>query len=316
MTEINKRKIISIVIPVYNEELTIDFCHKTLRQKLTDPKYFYEIVFVNDGSQDRSSSILSEIREKDDWVKVVEFSRNFGQDAAILAGLEICTGDVAIPFDVDLQDPVEVISQMIKQWEKSGADVVLPRRRLREGEGFFKRASADCFYKISHSIFDIPIAENVGYFRLLSRECIDNLKRMQEKNVFLKGMFAWSETKRVKVLEYDRDERTAGSTKYSFKKLVALAVKGFINFSKFPLLFWLFFGIVVVLFSFVFFIVGAINPTIFITPQIWNFIIFLLLLLIGLMFISVGVLGLYVYNIMLEVKNRPRYTIKKNKDIL
>ena len=212
---------ISLVVPVYNEELAIPEFIKEVKEKLSN--YDKEIVFVNDGSKDNTGILLSDLAYKDDSIVVVNFSRNFGKEPALFAGLQYSSGDVVIPIDVDLQDPIEVIPELVNKW-KEGFEVVLAKRSDRSSDSFFKRKSAEWFYSLHNAISNPKIESNVGDFRLMDRKVVNNiLKHIKENNLFMKGILSWVGFKTT-VVEYQRKERSVGSSKFNAWKLWNLAL--------------------------------------------------------------------------------------------
>ncbi|MGO2156134.1 MAG: glycosyltransferase family 2 protein, partial [Serratia proteamaculans] len=208
---------ISLIVPVFNEEDTIPIFYKSVREHSELQKYEIEIIFINDGSTDNTEWIIHDLEKSDKNVTILSFTRNFGKEPALFAGLEHATGHAVIPIDVDLQDPIEVIPKLIEKW-KDGADVVLAKRVDRSTDGHLKRKSAECFYKLHNKISSSKIEENVGDFRLLSRETVDNIKLLQERNLFMKGILSWVGGK-TEIVEYTRSERSAGCTKFNGWKL-------------------------------------------------------------------------------------------------
>lgn len=301
---------ISLVIPVLNEEDAIPVFYKTVREFDGLKQYTVEIVFVNDGSSDSTEAILDAISIADPLVKVLTLTRNFGKEAALYAGLEFASGDAIIPIDVDLQDPVDVIPQLIDKWQ-AGADMVLAKRKDRSTDGHLKRKTAEWFYKL-HNVISAPkIEENVGDFRLMSREVVENIKLMPEKNLFMKGILSWVGGK-TDVVEYIRSERVAGYTKFNGWKLWNLALEGITSFSTFPLRIWSYIGVVVALISF------SYGAWMIIDKVVWGnqvrgypSLMVSILFLGGIQLIGIGVLGEYIGRIYTETKNRPRYLIKK-----
>lgn len=301
---------LSLVVPVYNEEETIPIFYKTVREFEALKSYDIEIVFINDGSKDSTESIINEISISDPLVKAVSFTRNFGKEPALFAGLEHATGDAVIPIDVDLQDPIEVIPLMIEKWQ-NGADVVLAKRTDRSTDGHLKRKSAEMFYKLHNKISNPKIEENVGDFRLMSRNTVDNIKRLPERNLFMKGVLSWVGGN-VEVVEYARAERVAGSTKFNGWKLWNLALEGITSFSTFPLRVWTYIGLTISAISFIY---GA---WMVIDTMVWGnavrgypSIIVSILFLGGVQLIGIGVLGEYIGRIYIETKERPRFVLKK-----
>lgn len=305
---------ISLIVPVFNEEDTIPIFYKTVRGYEELKKYDVEIVFINDGSKDATESIINALALSDSLVVPVSFTRNFGKEAAIFAGLECSTGEAVIPIDVDLQDPIETIPLMINKW-LSGADIVLAKRADRSTDGKLKRKTAEWFYKLHNKISDPKIEENVGDFRLMSRDVVENIKLMPERNLFMKGVLSWVGG-RTDVVEYTRAGRIAGKSKFNGWKLWNLALEGITSFSTFPLRIWTYIGFFVATLSFLF---GAwmIIEKIFWGNPVAGYpsIIVSILFLGGIQLIGIGVLGEYIGRIYIETKQRPRYIVKKQDGI-
>lgn len=241
---------ISLVVPVFNEEETIPLFYDTIRNFIPLQKYEVEIVFVNDGSRDDTENIIYSLADRDTLVLPLSFTRNFGKEAALMAGLSNATGDVVIPMDVDLQDPIEVLPELIAEWKK-GADVVLAQRNDRSSDSFFKRESAKLFYKFNNKISDFKIEENVGDFRLISREMVDHIKELPERNLFMKGVLSWVGGKTA-IITYKRAERSAGTSKFNGWKLWNLALEGITSFSTTLLRIWTYIGLIVAGFAFLY----------------------------------------------------------------
>ena len=303
---------ISLVVPVFNEEDTIPIFYKTVREFEGLQQHEVEIVFINDGSKDATESIINALAIADQLVVPLSFTRNFGKEPALFAGLEHTSGDVVIPIDVDLQDPIEVIPLLIEKWQ-AGADVVLAKRSDRSYDGRLKRKSAEWFYKLHNKISNPKIEENVGDFRLMSRAVVENIKLLPERNLFMKGILSWVGG-HTNVVEYARAERIAGNTKFNGWKLWNLAVEGITSFSTFPLRMWTYIGLFV---AGVAFLYGA--------WMIWDTLAFgnpvrgypsllvSMLFLGGIQLIGIGILGEYIGRIYMEVKKRPRYLLKDKK---
>lgn len=303
---------ISLIVPVFNEEATIPIFYKTVREFEGLKEYDIEIVFINDGSSDSTESIINALAVSDKLVVPLSFTRNFGKEPALFAGLDNATGEAVIPIDVDLQDPIDVIPHLIAKWQ-DGADMVLAKRTDRSTDGRLKRKSAEWFYKLHNKISNPKIEENVGDFRLMSREVVENIKLLPERNLFMKGVLSWVGGK-IDVVEYARAERVAGDSKFNGWKLWNLALEGITSFSTFPLRIWTYIGLVVAGCAFLY---GA--WMIFNTLAFGNAVrgypslLVSILFLGGIQLIGIGVLGEYIGRIYLETKKRPKYLIKKNK---
>ncbi|MDU3817724.1 glycosyltransferase family 2 protein [Mixta calida] len=302
---------ISLVVPVFNEEDAIPIFYQAVRKEL--PDYEVEIVFINDGSKDGTESIINALAVSDPLVKPLSFTRNFGKEPALFAGLEHATGDAVIPIDVDLQDPVEVIPQLIAKWQE-GADVVLAKRTDRSTDGHMKRKTAEWFYRLHNKISSPKIEENVGDFRLMSRETVEHIKLLPERNLFMKGILSWVGG-RVEVVEYTRAERVAGTTKFNGWKLWNLALEGITSFSTFPLRMWTYIGLAVAALSFLYGAWMIVDKVIWGNPvRGYPSIMVSILFLGGVQLIGIGVLGEYIGRIYMETKGRPRYLIKGYKN--
>lgn len=301
---------ISLVVPVFNEEEAIPLFYKSVREYKEFADKDIEIVFVNDGSSDKTENIITALSLADEKIKVINFTRNFGKEPALFAGLEASSGDVIIPIDVDLQDPIDVIPLLLNKWE-SGADVVLAKRIDRQCDGRIKRKTAEWFYRIHNQISKPAIEENVGDFRLMSREVVDNIKLLPERNLFMKGILSWVGGK-VDIVEYSRAQRVAGSSKFNGWKLWNLAIEGITSFSTFPLRVWAYIGFFVATLSFIYGAWMILDKLIWGNPVPgYSSIIVSILFLGGVQLIGIGVLGEYVGRIYVETKRRPRYIVKK-----
>jgi len=228
-----EKKKISLIVPVYYEEEVLPLAYPRMKAALDKTGYEHEIIFVNDGSRDGTMKILRKIAAADKQVKVLSFSRNFGHQLAVTAGMDEATGDALVIIDADLQDPPELIPDMVKLWEQ-GADIVYGQRKKREGESFFKKFTAACYYRLLTSLSAYPIPLDTGDFRLIGRNVADVFLRMREHDRFLRGMSAWMGFESVP-MEYVRQERAAGKTKYTLKKMIKLALDGITGFSTKPL---------------------------------------------------------------------------------
>lgn len=298
---------ISLVVPVFNEEDTIPIFYQAVRKEL--PEYEVEIVFINDGSKDGTESIINALAVSDPLVKPLSFTRNFGKEPALFAGLEHATGAAVIPIDVDLQDPIEVIPQLIAKWQE-GADVVLAKRTDRSTDGHLKRKTAEWFYRLHNKISSPKIEENVGDFRLMSRETVEHIKLLPERNLFMKGILSWVGG-RVEVVEYTRAERVAGTTKFNGWKLWNLALEGITSFSTFPLRMWTYIGLAVAGVAFLYGAWMIFDTLVFGNPvRGYPSLLVSILLLGGVQLIGIGVLGEYIGRIYVETKQRPRYILK------
>lgn len=305
---------ISLIVPVFNEEDTIPIFYNTVRGHEELKKYDVEIVFINDGSKDATESIINALAVSDKLVVPISFTRNFGKEPAIFAGLERSSGEAVIPIDVDLQDPIEIIPLMVDKW-LAGADIVLAKRADRSTDGKLKRKTAEWFYKLHNKISDPKIEENVGDFRLMSRDVVDNIKLMPERNLSMKGVLSWVGGS-IDVVEYTRAGRIAGKSKFNGWKLWNLALEGITSFSTFPLRIWTYIGFFVAAVSFLFGAWMIIDKIFWGNPVAgYPSIIVSILFLGGIQLIGIGVLGEYIGRIYIETKQRPRYIVKKQDRI-
>jgi len=300
----------SVVVPVFNEEEVLGEFYKRLVSVMESVQESYEIIFVNDGSKDKSLEIIKELHSKDKNVKIINLSRNFGHQIAITAGMDYSLGEAVIIIDADLQDPPELIAKFIKKW-KEGFEVVYGTREKREGESIFKKITASIFYRILEKITDIRIPVDTGDFRLIDRKVVDSLKKIREKSRFMRGLTSWTGFNQVGVL-YQREKRFAGHTKYSLKKMLKFAFDAVFSFSNFPLKIAGFFGFLVAGLSF-FYLIYILVLKIFANTLIegWASLIAVVLFLGGVQLICLGIIGEYIGRISEEVKKRPLYIIKE-----
>lgn len=301
--------LISLIVPVFNEEKAIPlFLTEVMENKLLQ-LYHFEIIFINDGSSDQTEQIINEQARQHNNIVAINFSRNFGKEAALLAGIFQSTGEAIIPIDVDLQDPLEVIPKLIEKWQE-GYDVVLAKRIDRSSDTFLKRITSKFFYMVYNKIVDNKIEGNVGDFRLMSRQAIDAVKQLPENNLFMKGLLSWVGFSTT-VVEYTRAERSIGNSKFNFWKLVNLALEGITSFSSVPLRFWSYLGGTVALISFIFAMKIILSKLILGNPVPgYSSLMVAILFLGGIQLIGIGVLGEYIGRIYKESKHRPRYIIK------
>lgn len=241
---------ISLVVPVFNEEEAAPIFHRELQAIPGLEAHSLEIIFVNDGSRDQTEAVIADLAIRDPRIILINFSRNFGKEPALLAGIEAATGDVVIPMDVDLQDPLELLPAMIEKYE-SGAQVVLARRVDRGNDGFLKRNSASYFYRIINAISDSPVEANVGDFRLMSRPVVDAIKRLPENRLFMKGLLSWVGF-RTEIVDYSRPARSVGVSKFNGWKLWNFALEGITSFSSAPLRVWTYIGSTIGAFSIIY----------------------------------------------------------------
>ena len=307
-------KKITIIIPAYNEEESLPFLYERLDKLMGDMKnYDFEILFVNDGSKDKTISIIKELREKDKRISYVDFYRNFGKEIAMIAGLDYATGDCVIFMDADLQDPPELIPELVKYWEE-GYDDVYAKRRSRKGETWLKKFTSKMYYKVLQKTTRIEIQKDTGDFRLLDRRCVNALRKIRESERNTKSMFSWIGYKKKEVL-YDRDPRVAGTTKWNYIKLIDLAIDGITSFTTSPLRLSTYIAIPTFLVLFVYFIyVIAKSCIMHEAIQAFQAIILLILFFSGVQILLFGILGEYLGRIFKETKNRPLYLVNEYND--
>ena len=303
------RKLLSLIVPVFNEEDVIDVSFARMDAAMRALPYEYEIIYVNDGSRDTTMAHLRSIAAENPQVRVLSFSRNFGHQLAVTAGMDAARGDALVIIDVDLQDPPEIIAELVKAWE-SGADIAYGKRLKREGETIFKKFTAFCYYRLLSAMSAYPIPLDTGDFRLLDRKVADVFLRMREHNRFLRGMSGWMGFTAGPV-EYVRHERYAGSTKYTLKKMLKLAFDGIIGFSDRPLTLvgWLGGAVCALsLAGFVALIICA--ATVGCAP--WPWAVCGLALLNGAVLVALGVQGAYMNRMYDELKGRPLYILAES----
>ena len=309
-------KKISVVIPMYYEEEVAQECYSKMTQVLLNIKdYDYEIICVNDGSKDKTLPILEKIAEEDKKVKVISFARNFGHQCAVTAGLKYVTGDAIVIIDADLQDPPELIPEMLKLWEE-GNEVIYGKRKTREGESKFKLLTAKMFYNTLNALSDVDIPKDTGDFRLVDRKVVDVINSLPEHNKFLRGLFSWVGFEQ-KAFEYERKERFAGKTKYPLKKMLKLASDGIIGFSSKPLKIVGGLGIITICISFIILIYAILSFT-FKWNQLapgWTSLMVATTFFSGVILISLWMIGEYISRIYDETKGRPQYIINKEINI-
>ena len=309
-------KKISVVIPMYYEEDVANECYNRTKKVLNGlENYDYEIIFVNDGSKDKTLPILKEIATKDEKAKVISFSRNFGHQAAVTAGLKFVTGDCILIIDSDMQDPPELLVDMLKLWE-DGNEVIYAKRKTRKGESKFKLMTAKMFYKILNNLSDVEIPKDTGDFRLVDRKVVDVINSMPEHNKFLRGLFSWVGFKQEPI-EYERQERFAGKTKYPLKKMLKLASDGIISFSTKPLKIIGGIGIVSIFISFIL-LIYAILSYIFKWNNLasgWTSLMVAITFFAGVQLVSIWMISEYIARIYDDTKQRPEYIINEKINI-
>ncbi len=310
MTKSKNKELISIVIPCYNEEEMVNICHDAVTKAINPLDYDFEIIYVNDGSSDKTQELLEELHKKDKRAVIINLSRNFGKEAAMTAGIDNVSGDALIILDADLQDPPELIPEIINKWKETGADVVYGQRMQRAGETWLKKFSANCFYNIINFIAsNVEIPKNTGDFRLMNRRSIDALIKLREKHRFMKGLFAWIGFKQV-AFEYNRAPRVAGETKWNYLALWNFALEGIAGFSTTPLRVASLFGLIISLLSFSFGLYIIIKTIVFgASVAGWASLSVMISFLSGIQLLSIGILGEYIGRIFGEAKRRPLYFI-------
>ncbi len=302
-------RLLSVVVPVFNEAAGLLIFHRDLVACLLSLDMAFEVVYVDDGSSDRSRQILKQLRTSDRRLGLIGFSRNFGKEHALTAGLRAAQGDAVVLMDADGQHPAEAIAEMVRAWQEQGVDMVSMRRRSRQDEGAFKRLAARAFYRLINALSDVPVPTDVGDFRLLSRRAVDALNQLDERNRFMKGLYAWIGFSQT-VLDYDVHERVAGHSKWRLRQLWRLAMDGLVSFSSVPLRLASYVGMGSALLSFAyaaFFLVKASwlgdpvagFPTLIVT----------VLFLGGLQLMATGIVGEYLGRVFIEAKRRPLYVV-------
>ncbi|MCB5163148.1 glycosyltransferase family 2 protein [Marinomonas algarum] len=300
--------LVTVVIPFFNEAEVLATCHARVCMALSNLHQHCEILYIDDGSQDNSWSLVSQFSHPLHQVRCLRLSRNFGKEAAMSAGMTAASGRCVILLDADLQDPPEYIPEMVKAWE-AGAQVVEMQRQERHGEGWLKRTTAHCFYRFMSHVSDHPITENVGDFRLMDQKVVAVINTLPERTRFMKGLLAWPGFTRT-ILSFDRDARLAGTTKWNYPKLIHLALEGITSFSTKPLRWATMAGLAT---SFITFVMAIV---IFTKTLVWGdavagypSTILIILFLGGIQLLSIGVLGEYVGRLFIESKQRPLYVL-------
>lgn len=309
--ERSKRSLLSVVVPCFNEGAGVRSFYEALTAEFDRHKDVdCELIFVNDGSSDDTQSVLESLAQADDRVTVVEFSRNFGKEAALTAGLRESRGDVVAPMDADLQHPPAVLFELWERYKAGDADVVIAKRRSRHGESKLYQACTRWFYRIESAISDCEMPRDAGDFRLMARKVVDALDDLPEKRRFMKGLYAWVGF-RTAFVEYDVAPRAAGESKFSPMRLVALAANGLLDFSSFPLRFWGILG-AVVSFIALFFGLWIVVSTLVLGGRLPGYasLMTAVVFLGGIQLLSIGVLGEYIGRLYSEVKGRPSYVIR------
>jgi glycosyltransferase involved in cell wall biosynthesis len=309
-------KKITIIIPCYNEERSLPLLYERLnevREQL--PQYAWEFLLVNDGSRDNTLQIMRSLRSRDSQVCYIDLSRNFGKERAMLAGLDFATGDAVIIMDADLQQPPEIIPQMLKLWEE-GYEDVYARRLTRKGEPWLRRQMSQLFYKLLQRFTRDDVLRNVGDFRLLDRKCVDALKLLREHERYTKGLFVWIGYKKTEVT-YEQQERAQGNSSFGFMRLLTLAVDGITSFSTAPLRISTVIGLIVSLVAFFYMCYVLIKTIILGGDPVQGFptLIIVMLFLGGVQLLSLGIIGEYLARIFNETKNRPVYLVREKEGV-
>jgi len=306
----NTSALLSIVVPVYNEEETVVLFLERLHDIFNgDQTLHVELVFVNDGSDDKTLERLLTHQKNDPRIRIVDFSRNFGKESALSAGLKVAKGNAVIPIDVDLQDPPELIPELVKKWLE-GFDVVLARRANRDSDSLPKRVMASWFYRIHNMIAEPKLPENVGDFRLMDRTVVDALNELPESRRFMKGLFSWVGFKTA-IIDYSRPERSAGSTKFNGWRLWNFALEGVTSFSTAPLRIWTYIGGMVSFISLIFALFTAIKVILYgVDVPGYASLMVAVTFLGGLQLMGIGIIGEYLGRTYLESKRRPGFLIR------
>ena len=304
-------KKVTIIIPAYNEEASLPFLYERIEKLINSiDNYEFEILFVNDGSKEKTIELIKEYREKDSRISYVDFARNFGKETAMIAGLDYATGDCVIFMDADLQDPPELIPEMLKYWEE-GYDDVYAQRRSRKGETWLKKFTSKMYYRVLQSLTNVEIQKDTGDFRLLDKRCVNALRKMRESQRCSKSMFSWIGYKK-KAIVYDRDPRIAGKTKWNYGKLINLAIDGITSFTTSPLRISTYIAIPTFVALFVYFIYVIAKCCVeHVAIQAFQAIILLVLFFSGVQILLFGIVGEYLGRIFNETKNRPLYLVNE-----
>lgn len=307
-------KTISILIPAYNEEAVLEQCyHRTIDVINELEDYQFELLFVNDGSKDNTLTILKSLRMMDSRISYVDLSRNFGKEVAMIAGLDYAKGDAVVLMDADLQDPPELIPELIQYWEQ-GYDDVYAKRRSRDGESWLKKFTSAQFYRVLQKTTRIPIQKDTGDFRLLDRRAVDALRQLRETQRYTKGMFSWIGFNKKEIL-FDRDPRAAGETKWHYASLVNLAIEGITSFTVAPLRVSSIVGVIVSFCAFLY-MIFIIGRTIIFGNSVDGYasLMTVILFLGGLQLLSIGIIGEYLGRVFNETKRRPLYFVDEYND--
>src|SRR5690242_17339983 len=300
---------LSIIIPVFNEEKNVALLHQRLTEVVLKISDSYELIFVNDGSRDQTLQLVKNIAATDPHVKYINFSRNFGHQIAVTAGLDHCCGDAVAIIDADLQDPPELILEMYAKM-KEGYDVVYAKRKSRQGETFMKKLTAKVFYRLLQRITSVNIPVDTGDFRIISHKIVKVLKQMPEQQKYLRGQISWAGYRQT-YIEYERQQRHAGETGWPYRKMIRFALDGITSFSNFPLKFATVSGIIVFIISFLLMLYALYSR--FVTKEFvagWTSLMLVVLFIGGIQLLSIGIIGEYISRISANVRNRPLYIVE------
>lgn len=307
-------KSVSIIVPCYNEEESVNLFYERIKEVINtlSNDYSFEVIFVNDGSSDNTLTNIKRIAGNDSIIKYISFSRNFGKESALYAGLEKSCGDYVVVIDVDLQDPPELICQMLDIVEGEDYDIVATRRSTRDGEPFFRSFFSRLFYRIINKISDVKLVDGARDYRLMSRQVVDSILMLCEYNRFSKGLFNWVGFN-TKWLEYENIERTAGKSSWSLWSLFNYSIEGIVAFTTVPLSISTLLGVIFSIVSFIMIIILVLRKLLYANPVAgWTSTVSIILLIGGIQLLSIGVLGKYLEKTYIETKNRPIYIIKES----
>lgn len=306
-------KKISVIVPMYNEEEVVQECYNRLTTIMQGTFYNYELIMINDGSHDETLPKLQRIAEKDKHIKVVSFSRNFGHQIAVTAGIDYAQGDALIIIDADMQDPPELMPQMIGLWEQ-GYEVVYAKRKKRQGETWFKKMTAACFYRVLNRLASVHIPVDTGDFRLIDQKVADQLRRFSEHHRFIRGLVSWTGYRQT-AITYERDERFAGETKYPLKKMLTLAGDGIFSFSDKPLQWVLYMGMLFFTISICLLVLGIIASISGWSGTLAIWLICTMFFFGSTLLLALGIMGQYVLRIHKESRGRPLYIVHKKMNV-
>lgn len=311
MEEENRKKLVTILVPAYNEEEVLNMLYDRLKSLMdSNTNYDFEVLLVNDGSKDNTLKVIQDLRKNDKRICYLNLSRNYGKETAMIAGLDYCKGDCVVIIDADLQDPPELIPEMLKYWEE-GYDDVYAKRKSRKGESFLKKFTSKMYYKTLQNVTKIEIQKDTGDFRLLDRRCVEALKQLRESERYTKGLFSWIGYNKKEIL-YDRDPRAAGQTKWNYGKLINLSIDGLTSFTTAPLRWSAILGLAVSVAGFIYMLVIIFKTIIWgIDVPGYASLMVVILFLGGLQLIFLGIIGEYLGRAFYESKGRPLYFIDR-----